>query len=72
LLQRPSNNDNELSYLISPCLDFSGYATDPGLLFAHIFQTPIDPDEDAGWLEMTTDFGLNWNKVGTAADGENT
>ncbi len=62
-------NDNELSYLYSPCFDLSGL-TQPVLSFSHIFQTEDDCDCDYHWAEYSTD-GVNWIKLGAVGTGTN-
>jgi subtilase family protein/type IX secretion system substrate protein/immune inhibitor InhA-like protein len=62
-------NNNELSYLYSPCFDLSGL-TSPELSFSHIFQTEDDCDCDYHWAEYSTD-GVNWIKLGTVDSGTN-
>ena len=58
-------NDNELSYLVSPCMDFSGLGADPFMTFSHIFSTEACCDE--GWVDISTDAGVTWNKLLSAA-----
>ncbi|MEO6550639.1 MAG: S8 family serine peptidase [Ferruginibacter sp.] len=60
-------NDNELSYLYSPCFDVHGLAH-PVLSFSHILET--EPNFDFSWVEYSTN-GLNWQKLGTAGAGTN-
>ncbi|MEP7166098.1 MAG: S8 family serine peptidase [Ferruginibacter sp.] len=60
-------NDNELSYLYSPCFDLSGL-TQPVLSFSHIFD--VEQDYDYTWVEYSTD-GKVWQKLGTAGSGTN-
>ena len=60
-------NDNELSYLYSPCFDLSGLVQ-PVLSFSHIFD--IEQDYDYTWVEYSTD-GKVWRKLGTAVSGTN-
>ncbi|MFH1320321.1 MAG: GEVED domain-containing protein [Bacteroidota bacterium] len=60
-------NDDELSYLTSPCVDFSSMPVDPGLRFSHIFKT--ETGYDRGWVEYSTDGGTTWTKLGTASSG---
>ena len=45
-------NDNENSYLYSPCFDLTGL-THPVLSFSHIFQTEDACDCDFHWVEYT-------------------
>ncbi|HXB95745.1 MAG TPA: T9SS type A sorting domain-containing protein, partial [Puia sp.] len=62
-------NDNELSYLYSPCFDLSSL-TSPVLSFSHIFQTEDACDCDYHWMEYSTD-GVNWVKLGVTGNGTN-
>ena len=62
-------NNNELSYLYSPCFDLSSL-TSPVLSFSHIFQTEDDCDCDYHWVEYTTDDST-WIKLGTVGSGTN-
>jgi subtilisin-like proprotein convertase family protein len=61
--------NNENSYLVSPCFDFSALTLDPILSFAHIFETESCCDE--GWVDLSVDGGVTWTKVGTFGEGEN-
>ena len=60
-------NDNELSYLYSPCFNLSGL-TQPVLSFSHVCQ--IEQDFDYNWVEYSID-GKVWQKLGTAGSGTN-
>ncbi len=60
---------NELSYVESPCLDFSSYAADPVFRFAHIFDTENCCDE--GYIDISIDGGLTWSRLGAAGEGIN-
>ena len=60
-------NDNETSYLYSPCFDLSSLAH-PMLSFSHIFQ--IEDTYDFTWVEYSTD-GINWQELGAAGSGVN-
>ena len=60
-------NDNELSYLYSPCFDLTGL-TQPVFSFSHIFETEDACNCDMHWVEYSTD-GLTWNKLGSAGGG---
>ncbi len=62
-------NDNELSYLYSPCFDLSSLHQ-PELSFSHIFQTEDDCACDYHWAEYSVD-GVNWIKLGTVGSGTN-
>lgn len=63
------HNDNELSYLISPCLDFSDLTADPILSFSLFFESEACCDQ--GWLEMRVSPDSAWTKVGTSGTGQN-
>ncbi len=58
-----NHNNNEFSYLYSPCFDLSSL-TQPVLSFSHIFRTEDNCNCDFHWVEYSTD-GSNWNKLGT-------
>lgn len=64
-------NNNELSYLYSPCFDIGGL-TNPTLSFS----VALDIEDcgaglcDAAWVEYSTD-GETWTKLGTAGTGTN-
>ncbi|MER3470443.1 MAG: peptidase S8/S53 subtilisin kexin sedolisin [Chitinophagaceae bacterium] len=64
-------NDNELSYLYSPCFDVSGMTT-PTLSFA----VALDLEDcgstlcDGVWVEYSAD-GKTWTKLGTNGSGTN-
>jgi len=60
-------NNSELSYLLSPCFDFSAVTTVPTVSFQHIYKTRAT---DRGWFEITRD-GLTWTKLGISGDGTN-
>lgn len=59
----------ELSYLNSPCFDFSDLANDPVIEFSLIYVTEFD--YDGGFLEMSVDDGDNWVRVGAIGEGLN-
>lgn len=61
-------NDNELSYLYSPCFNLSSL-TQPVLSFSFINNT--EQDYDYTWVEYSTDGGLTWLKLGSAGAGTN-
>jgi hypothetical protein len=64
-------NDNERSYLYSPCFDLTGLAN-PTLSFS----TALDIEDcgntlcDGGWMEYSAD-GITWTKLGAAGSGTN-
>lgn len=60
-------NDNEKSYLYSPCFDLSSLA-EPMLSFS--FNNLIELDYDFAWVEYSTD-GSNWQKLGSSGQGTN-
>lgn len=60
-------NNQELSYLYSPCFDLSAL-TNPILSFSHIFRTQDNCDCDKHWVEYSTD-GVSWTKLGAAGGG---
>ncbi|HVU96576.1 MAG TPA: S8 family serine peptidase [Puia sp.] len=62
-------NDNEQSYLYSPCFDLSGLSR-PVLSFSHIFQTEDDCDCDFHWAEYSDD-GVTWTRLGATGSGTN-
>jgi hypothetical protein len=62
-------NNNELSYLYSPCFDLSGL-TQPVLSFSHVFRTEDNCNCDFHWVEYSTD-GVTWTKLGSAGSGTN-
>lgn len=62
-------NDNEQSYLYSPCFDLSGLVA-PVFSFSHIFRTEDDCDCDYHWVEYSTD-GSSWTKLGITGSGVN-
>jgi subtilisin-like proprotein convertase family protein len=61
--------DNQLSHLVSPCLDFSGLEDDPFISFAIIFDT--EQGWDGAWLEVSTNGGQSYSVLGTVGSGEN-
>ncbi|HKK76490.1 MAG TPA: T9SS type A sorting domain-containing protein [Saprospiraceae bacterium] len=57
------SNASEQSYLVSPCMDFSGLSTDPIISFQAWLST--EAGRDQLWLEQSTDGGNNWTRVET-------
>jgi hypothetical protein len=64
-----NHNNNELSFLYSPCFNLTGL-TQPVLSFSHIFRTEDDCNCDFHWVEYSTD-GTNWIKLGPLGGGTN-
>lgn len=62
-------NPSELSYLNSPCFDFSDLTEDPVMEFSLFFNT--ETSYDGLYLEMSLDGGANWEKVGAIDEGQN-
>lgn len=66
-----SYNDNELSYLYSPCFDVTGMAV-PTVSFS----IALDIEDcgaqlcDGAWVEYSAD-GITWTKLGTSGSGTN-
>lgn len=60
-------NNNEYSFLYSPCFDLSGLAQ-PVLSFSHIFRTEDNCDCDYHWVEYTED-NITWKRLGSAGNG---
>lgn len=55
-------NPNETSYLNAPCFDFSDLTEDPVIEFSLIYDT--ESEYDGAWLEMSTDDGATWDRLG--------
>jgi len=62
-------NSNTLSYLESPCIDFSTLTSDPLMTFDFSFQ--VENTFDQAWVEISTDGGQMWTKLGTVGSGLN-
>lgn len=60
-------NDNETSYLYTPCFDLNGLRK-PVLSFSYIFE--VELNYDFTWIEYSID-GVTWQKLGTAGTGTN-
>ncbi len=63
-------NDNETSYLNSPCFDLSSLFN-PMLSFSHILRLEDDCPCDYSWMEYSSDGGLTWFKLGAVGQGTN-
>ena len=62
-------NNLELSYILSPCLDFSALAGDPVINFSIYYDT--ETNWDGAWLEASVDGGMSWYKIGAMGTGVN-
>ena len=62
-------NNNELSYVVSNCFDFSGLTDDPVISLSVNYDS--ETNWDGGWLESTIDGGQTWTKVGAVGTGIN-
>ncbi|MCB9616961.1 MAG: hypothetical protein H6721_24935 [Sandaracinus sp.] len=60
---------SEQSYLVSPCFDFGGFGTDPTMSFSYIHDT--EPTNDHAFVEISTDGGETWSKLGLFGTGSN-
>lgn len=62
-------NNNENSYLQSPVIDMSAATSDPVLQFQQYRET--EPCCDEGYVEISFDGGMTFNRLGAAGDGMN-
>ncbi|MEM0994281.1 MAG: T9SS type A sorting domain-containing protein [Bacteroidota bacterium] len=62
-------NNDELSYLLSPCYDFSALTEDPVLSFSYFVST--ESFFDQAWVELSLDGGEIWTKVVASEDARN-
>lgn len=62
-------NSNELSYLNSPCFDFSRLTQDPVLSFR--MKLDIEKCCDGIWIEYSKDDGKTWSRLGSPESGTN-
>ncbi len=60
---------SEVSYLNSPCFDFSDLTEDPVMEFSLFYNT--ETSYDGLFLELSVDGGQNWEKVGAIDEGQN-
>jgi hypothetical protein len=61
------HKNNELSYLYSPCFDMSAVSGNPVLNFN--FSHQLENNNDKAWVEMSSDAGVTWIKVGVQGEG---
>jgi Secretion system C-terminal sorting domain len=64
-----SYKNNDTSYLVSPCFDFSGFTADPNVSFAVNFNS--QQYSDGAWLEGSIDGGASWKRIGSRTSGVN-
>ncbi|MDQ3036681.1 MAG: immune inhibitor A [Myxococcota bacterium] len=62
-------NNGEDSFVASPAMDMTAATTDPVLRMSLYFET--EPCCDEGWVEMSTDGGTTWAKLGEGGTGIN-
>ncbi len=62
-------NDNELSFLVSPCFDFGNVVKDPVLSLA--MRVDMESCCDGAWVEWSTDGGVTWSLLGNSTTGVN-
>ncbi|WP_116128258.1 T9SS type A sorting domain-containing protein [Lewinella sp. IMCC34183] len=62
-------NDDELSYLSSPCFDFTGLNEDPYLSF--LLYVDTEAEFDGLYLQSSTDGGRSWRRLPRNATGIN-
>ncbi|MCY7292172.1 MAG: hypothetical protein LH615_08315, partial [Ferruginibacter sp.] len=61
------HKNNELSYFYSPCFDMSAVSGDPVLNFN--FSHQLETNNDKAWVEMSSDAGATWSKLGVQGEG---
>ncbi|MEP6676398.1 MAG: hypothetical protein ABJA78_14650 [Ferruginibacter sp.] len=61
------HNNNEKSYLYSPCFDLTSLTEDPTLNFNLAFQ--LENNNDKAWVEYSADAGSTWIKLGAQGEG---
>lgn len=62
-------SNNQLSYLESPCFDFTDLTYPPAMTFSLAHH--LEDQYDGAWLELSTDNGDTWTKVGALGEGLN-
>ncbi len=62
-------NANELSYLESPCFDFSQLTVNPAISFSIV--RDLESEYDGAWLEASVNGGNTWTKIGNTNEGIN-
>ncbi len=64
-----NHNNNESSFIESPCLDLSSLTVDPILTFSLTYDTESCCDE--GWIDVSTDGGLTWSRLNDNGGAQN-
>ena len=59
--------DGQMSVLVSPCFDLRSLGADPTFSFSRIFE--LQPTNDHVHVEVSTDGGRTWNKLGRFGSG---
>ncbi len=59
--------DGQMSVLVSPCFDLSSFGADPTFSFSRIFD--LQPTNDHVHVEVSTDGGRTWSKLGRFGSG---
>ncbi len=62
---------NERSYLTSPCFDFSTIKADTLPVVQFLLNNDLEAANDGAWVEISTDEGKTWSKVGARGTGFN-
>lgn len=60
-------NNNEKSYLYSPCFDLTSVTENPTLNFNLAYQ--FENELDKAWVEYSEDGGATWTKLGVKGEG---
>ena len=64
-----NHNNNESSFIESPCLDLSSLTVDPILTFSLTYVTESCCDE--GWIDFSTDGGITWSRLNDNGGAQN-
>lgn len=68
-LNQLNYENGEYSILLSPCFDLSNLTEDPVISFAIIHESEVG--WDGAWMEVSTDGGTTWARLGNTGEGEN-
>ena len=64
-----NHGNNEITYLVSPCFDFSSIIENP--IFSVNLKLDLEDCCDGIWLEQSVDGGDTWERVGRARESVN-